>query len=439
MNPINDDNFNQSFRDRFQNFEDHDISEHNWEAIQAAIPQKMSFLQANWRKSTALLCLLLISTCVFQSKWQNTLSPDVQSTTLQQDAFSTNTNAITLNEKKDPSVKNAFSAINSISNSVIKIEKTKTINALKNNSINKNLIKEQLNSTSNLTLNNSNDLGQTINKNGELNNVNNGELNQELITKNELNNTIKTTELMALLPIINSNKTIDFNKENPELNTPFIVPNHLSFITRRSSLFFAVTPQYSFFNFTPNTKDKIYLSHFELTNQLSAKRLGIKIETGIAYQLNKHFDLNLSLNAQTINKNISYSTQTNVLDSFRIQALNASNIRIERIANYNKLEEQNNYYLIGFNAGLQYTTGNKNNKLRYFIATGLGINKLLNQTKMETFNVDASMGIKRKISTQYDLSIAPQINYFMQKNTFSSPILQAQPYTIGLKMGISQR
>ena len=120
MNPTNNDNFNKTFRERFQDFEDHNISEDNWDAIQSKIPQKASFLQKNGRKVSLLLCLLLISTCVWQSKWDNSSTSNPQINIAKQ-AIDNNTLAII--EKEDPSVKNAILPINSKNKSVINSKK----------------------------------------------------------------------------------------------------------------------------------------------------------------------------------------------------------------------------------------------------------------------------------------------------------------------------
>ena len=438
MNPTNNDNFNKTFRERFQDFEDHNISEDNWDAIQSKIPQKASFLQKNGRKVSLLLCLLLISTCVWQSKWDNSSTSNPQINIAKQ-AIDNNTLAII--EKEDPSVKNAILPSNSVSNanvretSKVSLTSTSIINKELNsnsNSINKNeLINNEL-----IVVNKENKGLNTVG-NRELNSVNKNELINDFNSEKELTRNTQSIEITPLLTQINVDKLIDFDKNNAPITSFNSIINSNKKQFKRTSLFVAVTPQYSFFNFTPNTKDKLFLSQFELTNQLSIKRLGIKIETGVSYQLTKHLAVNLALNVQSINKTISYSTQTNVLDSFKIEALNALNIRIERIANLHKLQEQNNYYLVGLNSGLTYTIGR--GKMHYFVAGSLGINKLLNQTQLSSINWDMSIGIQQKISNQYSLSIAPQINYFVQKETFSSPILQAKPYTIGLKMQIMQQ
>ena len=426
MNPTNNnDNFNKTFRDRFQDFEDHNISEDNWDAIQSRIPQKSSFLQKNGRKASLLLCLLLISTCVWQSKWDNSNTSNPKINTAKQ-AIDNNTLAII--EKGDPSVKNTILPINSKNKSVINSKKINSINELNSNSnSNSNLINKN-----ELIVVNKGNKGLNTNENTELNSVNNTELIDDFNSENKSINNNKSIEITPLLALINANKLINFEKKDVPITPLNSIINFNKKPLKRTSLYVAMTPQYSFFNFTPNTKDKLFLSQFELTNQLSAKRLGIKIEMGVSYPLTKHLAVNVALNAQSINKTIAYSTQTNVLDSFRVEALNALNIRIERIANLHKLQEQNNYYLVGLNSGLTYTIGR--GKTRYFAAGGLGINKLLNQTQLSSINWEMSMGIQQKISNQYSLSIAPQINYFMQKETFSSPILQAKPYTIGLKM-----
>jgi hypothetical protein len=245
--------------------------------------------------------------------------------------------------------------------------------------------------------------------------------------------------------IINNESHLVINKK---IDNKDLIDNEKGQITNNSitnkqikkrHFYLLVTPQYSFFKFSPNTADKIYLSNFELTNSLSIKRLGIQLESGMSYELSKKWQVNFGLNTQVISKNINYSTRTNVLDSFKIEALNASNIRIERVADLNKIEEENNYYSIGFNADLAYRINNKKDGFNWFLSSGIGANQLLNQTQSRAINFNVAFGFKRTLNHQFDMILSPKLTYYIEKNSFSSPILQAQPYTIGVQMGILMR
>ncbi len=468
MNPTND-RFNQHFRDRFQDFEDPNVSDHNWEAIQSAIPQKQSFFQRNWKKSSVLLLFLLVSTCVFQSKWHNSLAPNLLNTSISETITANNSKLNSIVEPTPPSVKTPFLTQNPIKKEIINAENKTAIKSINSDLIAVNSIKNNALITENKPVFNSENNAinnDNLIKNKGLINANKDELiNQknsinkpELIVFNKENNALINAEindlkenitpiktaLIAQLQIINSQKPITYSVDNQELiisDSKFAISNFKSKISNSKFIihpFINLTPQYSFFNFTPNVKDKIILNNFELNTGISPKRIGIKLETGIAIKLNKYFQINAAINAQTINKNVVYTTHTNVLDSFKVEALNVYNIRIERVANLQKIEEQNTFYAVGFNAAFQIN-GRINRSLNYFISSGIGMNKLLNYSELSSSSYDFSIGVSRPFNKKYAISLAPQITYFTQNNAFSSPVLEAKPYTIGLKLGITQR
>ena len=477
MNHINDDdNFNDLFRARFQDFEDNNVSEDNWAAIQSAMTQEPSFWQRNKRKSGILVLLLFISTCAYPL-----LHTSVAPVCEELITIKTNNTAkkSTIVESADPLsnlTKNATSAPISNLKNVIHVNEIKKINTpikaqLNTNAtsnFNTNLItnKNVVTNNNNALINNENNLksNNSIN-NLTLNSAINTEIkNTDLITnKNTINNnndlainnstvneTIENKDLTTNENEINNDNKVVIN--NPKINDAIenkdLINETKNPITNKSitnnplkkrHFYFLMTPQYSFFKFSPNTADKIYLSNFELTNSLSIKRLGMQLEAGMSYALSKKWQVNIGLNAQLIRKNINYSTRTNVLDSFKIEALNASNIRIERVADLNKIQEENNYYSIGVNTDLVYQINNKKGGFNWFLSSGFGLNQLINQTQSSAITVNAAFGFKHTLNNQFDIIVAPKLTYVIGKNGYSSPILQAQPYTIGVQIGISMR
>ncbi len=471
MNHINDDdNFNDLFRTRFQDFEDNNVSEDNWTAIQSAIAQEPSFWQRNKRKSGILVLLLFISTCAYPLL-HTSVAPIYEELT----TIKTN-NAIEKRivvEAADP-LSNLTN--NAASTHIINLKNTSTTNEIKKtntskheqlnnnatNDFNRNLIankyvinnenenKDIINNKNNVASSNSS-INKTIDNKDLITNKNTFNNNNDLLINNStINKTIENKDLTTNENAIsNDNKVVTDNpKINEVIENKDLIDNKKSAITnnaitnnplKKRRFYFLLTPQYSFFKFSPNTADKIYLSNFELTNSLSIKRLGMQLEAGMSYALSKKWQVNIGLNAQLIRKNINYSTRTNVLDSFKIEALNASNIRIERVADLNKIQEENNYYSIGLNTDLVYQINNKKGGFNWFLSSGFGLNQLINQTQSSAMNVNAAFGFKHTLNNQFDIIVAPKLTYVIGKNGYSSPILQAQPYTIGVQIGISMR
>jgi hypothetical protein len=439
-----DDNFEEEFLKAFQGFERHDIPEHNWVAIESEIPKKSSFLKQNWKKSSILLLLLLISTCVYRTQWASFVVPNVQNTIVQlpknkidKSAISEGSKAFELRENKNtPSVEKGFSLYKFNKKGLIQSNKSNDNNLSKNNFLTNDLVlqndKGKYIKKDVFALSKDNNFIEHKSTTTIKNDSFNAFMNQRLDTINDKIVLNTKTDLIPFLPILNTTKMIDFNKnklENTFNSIVYTTQNRY----RKSGFYLSLTPQYNFYNFYINTDDDVFLSNFEMRNSLLNKRLDVKIETGIFYRLNKNWQLNTSINARTVNKDIAYIAQTELKDSFQIKSIDALNIRVESVKESHKLHEQNTYFLIGFNSGIQFNIN------QWFIESGIGVNYLLNAPKMTVLNIELSIGFKQKINTKYDLNIAPQMTYFIEKKTFSSPVLQANPYSIGLKLSVLQR
>jgi hypothetical protein len=478
MSPINEDNFSNEFRKRFQDFEDIAVAEYNWKAIEAAIPKRPSFFNRHWRK-TSFLLLLLMSTCLYRAKWvdtfndSNNLVSDVSQSLIAPkktfDAIEKKAGSVaekplsrsgvqvkntsndefsevekfyklsTFNEikafkkgKLDEEIKHNSAFFTSLTG-----EKRNTVLSLKNTLVgNDGKISSVKNEVVGITQKDTSASKISVVINLENETIDDAKipvLNEtETLPIAQVETQLKKTELLPFLPLLDANK-IRYSEKEILHKTENILTNSRVMNLRKRAFYFSVAPQYSYFNFSPKTDDKLLLSNFELLNSLSTKRLSFNIETGITFRINEHFQLNMGLNARNIVKNIAYRAQKETPDSFRIQKINSLKIRLESVKGINKLQEQNTYYLVGINSGLQYSNGS------YFVAGGFGLNHLLNASKKTVLNLDFSFGFKQKINNQYDLSIAPQMTYFIKNNRFSSPVLEANPYTIGLKLAVSVR
>ena len=219
MNHINDnDNFNDLFRARFQDFEDNNVSEDNWAAIQSAMTQKPSFWQRNKRKSGILVLLLFISTCAYPLLHTSVAPVCEELTTIK-----TNNTAkkSTIVESADPLsnlTKNATSAPISNLKNVIHANEIKKISLTRNKQLNNSAISDfNINLTPNKNI--------IINKDNVLINDKNN-LTSNLTSNLAINKTIRNTDLITNKNTINNNNDLAINNstvnetiENKDLTT----------------------------------------------------------------------------------------------------------------------------------------------------------------------------------------------------------------------------
>ncbi len=175
------------------------------------------------------------------------------------------------------------------------------------------------------------------------------------------NQNFKLSELLTCLPILNNNeiKNLEENK-NGAINFFDAIAVKKS---ARTSYYFSIVSQYSFYGYTPNTADKILITNLESPSSLSADRLGFSLGSGFSFRFNDHWQLNVGLNATNIVKNISYSAQGIVPDSLKIDSKTAFSVALDPVIATNITVERSSYYLIGFNPSVQYTAHIKKQNL----------------------------------------------------------------------------
>ena len=467
---MEENNFNDLFRDRFKDFEINPVSDNNWDAIQSGIPKKKSFLN-QYRKSSFLLLLLLVSTCLY--RYNSLVSADLNYVTenknnnvkfsevipmrnttgkffyrdasilqvensIENKSFVCVGNSTAQNYVQPKrALFNTFSApsTNFSLTNYVRISQIKSPAAITNSTAEKitaisathNLINANLN-VSTLEVNASPLVAQTVTSGIE---------GKETSNVNPLysDQTLKFTEQLPLLPTINS-REIKNSAENK-----IVAINLMEAIavkkSARISYFFSVSPQYSFYSYTPNTTDKILITNFESPNSFSTDRLGFTLGSGFSYKFNDNWQFNVGLNATRMVKNITYAAQGIVPDSFKIGNRTAFTVALDPVMATNIAVEQSTYYLIGFNPSVQYTTQLKNRI--YFATAGASYNQLLNGNKSHAVSLDFSIGMQQRFNDTFNWSIAPKLSTFLPSDIFSTSALQSNPYTVGLQFMLLTR
>lgn len=125
-------------------------------------------------------------------------------------------------------------------------------------------------------------------------------------------------------------------------------------------------------------------------------------------------------------KFVSYRVSTN---QFLIKEITANQVNVERITI--DVEEQTTIHLVGLQADYVYRL-----KHGFFVSSGIEGSFDWNNSQSKQLGASASVGWEKKLTEKRSLVVEPTYTYFFHKTTDLKQVLQLQPYTVGLKLGL---
>ena len=197
--------------------------------------------------------------------------------------------------------------------------------------------------------------------------------------------------------------------------------------------FINVSPLYCSYSYGPNLNDNIIVNQISTTSSFSTRRLGIKAEMGIAWPLSKCFEVYTGIGFAFVPKNVLYTSNEMRTDTVTVILTETNSYRLIPVYNSRDSYESEifkmNYLLLGINF-------NENiGSTRYYTSLSGELN-LLKGRCGENISTSFSFGIEKEISKNISYTVGPELNYYLNETPYSSTLLNAKPYTLGLRLAL---
>jgi hypothetical protein len=426
------------FQSRFMDYEVADVPDIHWAAIEQALPRRRSWWQRYRYHTSVLLLLLLISTCYFGQKQSNNgvEKISIANTEMTQTATD-NESEYTMSEAEKQRFLNARRLKNQ-SPYGIQHDSAMMSQELVLGLVNQAPSKTQMFVPSE----------KKASKNSIISEKNVSTIPsilEEMKTASpmmiENNNAVisdrKSIQPFAFLPLLAAeNIAIAVPKHclwgctPPPKTAPPLQP-----VKRNPwAWIISVMPQYTYFDYEPIMTDHVILNHFQSDAAFSNNRQGLHLQIGVERQLSSAWHWEAGLSYQRLAKSIHFEHHRVRTDTF-ISTVTALEVVLTPVLQTQELHEQTNYDLIGARFGLGYQQ-HLSGKWSAIAQTNVAMNVLSNDWSKNAANVALSLGIARAITPNLTIRVSPTIQYFLDTKTFSSETLLAQPYTLGLNVGV---
>lgn len=167
------------------------------------------------------------------------------------------------------------------------------------------------------------------------------------------------------------------------------------------------------------------LANIYTPSLLSGQRTGVQFRVGVEGQETNRMAWRVSGFYRLLPQFVHYEISTN---QFAVREVAPNQVSVERITV--EVNERSKLGYFGLHADYLYRFGRN-----WFISAGFE-GATNGQRHNSTFGFSSSLGWERKIGTKTALIIEPTYTYFTNKTADTRQILNLQPYSIGLKMGV---
>ena len=197
---------------------------------------------------------------------------------------------------------------------------------------------------------------------------------------------------------------------------------------KRLSWTLAVQPFQTFQYLTNNISTTDFqLAALHVPALTSSQRTGWQVRLGVEGKRSERLSWRVSGFYRALPQFVNYQISTN---QFLVKEVAPNKVSVERITI--DVNEQKIISFVGLQADYMYRL-----KQGFFVSSGIEGSVDWNNLQNQQLGIVASAGWEHKISKNQSVVIEPTYTYFFHKTTDSRQILQLQPYTIGLKIGIN--
>jgi hypothetical protein len=158
----------------------------------------------------------------------------------------------------------------------------------------------------------------------------------------------------------------------------------------------------------------------------SQARTGVQVQAGVERALTKRLSWRLSGVYRAMPQFVNYQISTS---EFLVKETGPNQVSIERVTI--DISEQKTRQWLGLQAGYAYHF----NRGFFVSAAAEGSIDWANSHATQ-LGLTASAGWARYLGGRYSLVVEPTYTYFFQKTTDTRQVLQIQPYTLGMKLGL---
>jgi hypothetical protein len=158
----------------------------------------------------------------------------------------------------------------------------------------------------------------------------------------------------------------------------------------------------------------------------SQARTGVQVQAGVERALTKRLSWRLSGVYRAMPQFVNYQISTS---EFLVKETGPNQVSIERVTI--DVSEQKTRQWLGLQAGYAYHF----NRGFFVSAAAEGSIDWANSHATQ-LGLTASAGWARYLGGRYSLVVEPTYTYFFQKTTDTRQVLQIQPYTLGIKVGL---
>ncbi len=446
-NNSTDFDFDNHFRDRFENLEVSDISEDNWAEVQSKLhPKPFNFLKYTF---VSLLVVVLITTPV--NKLIFNLDEPISQKKIIANSEVKNEDSVS----KNNSVKIQNIEVKSKENQVInkyKVEKTapihydaslsyrthegrqQTLNRpIGHSSVIKNTEKarsQNITAIANTSYraNNKNikKENDSIQQNIQIVEKENIEISNSQTISSIENNKIEFLQNINLT--LKSSFTVHFDLKSyknpiPEKQNSSRLSYYLNFIMLNSN-----------YSYSPNQQDDIILSNYQTPKNLSTKRFGYKAGTGVNFMANQNFDFRFGVGFTQLRKSITYNQNQLRNDTVEVVFKDANTLQITPIYQSTQQQEFQTYRFANLTAGAVFHF--KTERFTYYTSIDAEWNYLINYANNQNVSAIFSAGIQRNFNLNISYRVGPVFMWNFNQKLFDSEKLNAKTNILGVKFEI---
>jgi len=221
-----------------------------------------------------------------------------------------------------------------------------------------------------------------------------------------------------------------------------------------------VASRYAFRNFTPTATDDVYITKLSNYKKLDPNRLGYEFAINAGKQLKPQLYLEASMNLIQLREKLTYAFTDGKVDTLIKSRIGNDAYQVTPVYIENQRQLESAYTYGGLRIGLNYYFM-QNSRSRLNLSVAGGANLLLkgrtkefingelqntivfpdenNPLEQTNYNLLLGAGYNTMLHPDYELTLMPNLNYFLGSTFSKREPFGLKPYTIGVSVQLKRR
>ena len=204
--------------------------------------------------------------------------------------------------------------------------------------------------------------------------------------------------------------------------------------THRLTGFLHINPFYCSYAYSPNLNDDIIVNQISTSSTFSVQRIGLKTEAGITWPVSERFKVFSGIGFAFVPKNVLYASNEMMTDTVTVILTETNTYRLIPVYDSHNIHESEVFNLEYLLLGINFNT--HIGSTMYYTSVNGEFN-LMKGKYTHNMSTGFSFGIEKEMSRNISYTFGPVLNYYFNETPYSSTLLHAKPYSLGLRLGVA--